>query len=399
LLFALLSLAFGFVEVANREYPHIPGEYIITYHLNTTEEDAFGHWDLMATAGVEFLHRYNAGFHKGFAAKLTDEVVAQLQNDPMVMALEVNGFAEAYQPPPHTCTGYTPNAASWGLSRISYSGDISGGLVDHFYYDTGIYSGNGATVCIIDTGILVTHTDFGGRASWGIAYAPGGNVDGNGHGTHCAGTAAGTAYGVAKQARIVAVKVLDAGGSGSWANVVAGVDWVATNGVPGKAVGSMSLGGLGSQVALTTAVNNCVSRGIPIVAAAGNSNANACGYSPAGIPSVISVGSSEIAGFAPSEFDSRSSFSNYGTCVHVFAPGRDITSAWIGSNTASSTISGTSMACPHVAGVVATYQSAYSNPIISPQQLKDLIQANSQKDLISNIGTGSPNYLLYNHCD
>jgi len=245
---------------------------------------------------------------------------------------------------------------------------------------------------------MTTHVDFGGRARWGVAYAPGGNVDGNGHGTHCAGTAAGTNYGIAKASQLVAVKVLDAGGSGTWANVAAGVDYTANNGVPFKSLGSMSLGGPGSQTALTTAVNNCVARGIPIIAAAGNSNANACNYSPSGIPSVISVGSSEIAGFAPNEFDSRSSFSNFGTCVHIFAPGRDITSAWIGSNTAARLLSGTSMACPHVAGVVATLQSHNTN--LSPQAAKDLLQSDwMQEDLITNVGAGSPNYLLYNRCD
>jgi len=289
-------------------------------------------------------------------------------------------------------------AHSWGLSRTSHSGDISGGLPDHFYYDVGTHSGQGVSIFIIDTGILTTHVDFGGRARWGIAIAPGGNVDGNGHGTHCAGTAAGTNYGIAKASQLVAVKVLSAGGSGTWADVAAGVDFTANNGVPFKSLGSMSLGGPGSQIGLTTAINNCVSRNIPIVVAAGNSNANACNYSPSGIPSVISVGSSEISGFAPNEFDARSSFSNWGTCVHLFAPGRDITSAWMGSNTDSRVISGTSMACPHVAGVVATLLSA--NAALSPQAAKDLLQSDwMQEDLIANVGTGSPNYLLYNRCD
>jgi len=312
------------------------------------------------------------------------------------MAFEVNGIVNAWQDP--VCLGQTDTAQSWGLSRVSHSGDISGGLVDRFVYDTDTHSGRGVEIYIIDTGILTTHVDFGGRARWGIAIAPGGNVDGNGHGTHCAGTTGGIAHGIAKQATIVAVKVLGATGSGTWADVAAGVNFVTNNGTPFKAVASMSLGGPGSQVALTTAINNCVSSGIPVVVAAGNSNANACNYSPAGIPSVISVGASEIAGFAPNEFDARSSFSNWGTCVHLFAPGRDITSAWIGSNTATSTISGTSMACPHVAGLVATLQS--SAPNLSPAAIKDLLQSSwMQPDLISNVGTGSPNYLLYNRCD
>jgi subtilisin family serine protease len=388
---------YGYVDVTNKEYPHIFGEYIITYHLNTTEEEAFGHWDLMATAGIEFIHRYNTGFHKGFAAKITDdEVIAQLQNNPLVMAIEVNGIVNSWQLP--VCAGFTDAAQSWGLSRVCHSGDISNGLVEHFWYDQADFDGRGTEIYVIDTGILTTHVDFGGRARWGIAIAPGGPVDGNGHGTHCAGTAAGTLHGIAKNANIVAVKVLGAGGSGTWADVAAGVNFVTDNGTPFKSVASMSLGGPGAQQALTTAINNCVASGIPVVVAAGNSNANACNYSPSGIPSVISVGSSEIAGFAPNEFDSRSSFSNFGTCVHLFAPGRDITSAWIGSNTATRLLSGTSMACPHVAGVVATLLSANNN--LSPQAVKDLLQSTwQQEDLISNVGAGSPNFLLYNNCD
>jgi subtilisin family serine protease len=394
LLLSLFSLSFGFLEVANRDKPHVPDEYVITYHLNTTEADAQSHWDLMAIQGVEFLHRYNVGFHKGFAAKITDQsVIAQLQYDPLVMAIEVNGIVGLNQ---KTCTGFTDKAASWGLSRVSYSGSIANGLIDDFYYDTGAYSGAGTTVYIIDTGILITHVDFGGRASFGVAYAPGGNIDDNGHGTHCAGTAVGVTYGIAKQARVVAVKVLDFQGSGTIANVIAGIDWVTFYGVAFKSVASLSLGAPGVFDSLTVAVNNCVAKGIPVVVAAGNSNADACDYSPAGIPSTISVGATEIGGAAPTQFDARAYFSNYGSCVHIFAPGRNIVSAWIGSNTASLVNSGTSMACPHVAGQAACILSSASN--ITPQQVKDQLQATSQKDLIATVGAGSPNFLLYNEC-
>jgi subtilisin family serine protease len=394
ILLSLLSLSLGFVDVTNREYPHVPDEYLITYHLNTTEDDAKAHWGLMATRGVEFIHQYNVGFMKGFAARITDQsVIEQLQHEPIVMAIEMNGIVELFQ---KTCTGITPTAASWGLARISFDGDVSAGLREAFYYDTGAYSGAGTTVYIIDTGIMETHVDFGGRASWGIAYADGRFADENGHGTHCAGTAVGSSYGVAKAANVVAVKVLGSTGGGTWADVAAGINWVAANGVPFKAVASMSLGGGGSQQLITTAVNNCVARGIPVVVAAGNSNADACGYTPSGIPATICVGASEIAGFSPEEFDARASFSNWGRCLHLFAPGRDITSSWIGSNTASYTISGTSMACPHVAGQAACILSSEDN--ISPQRVKDLLQQTALPDLIANAGTDSPNLLLNNEC-
>jgi len=373
----------------------MPDEYIITYHENTTDDQATAHWSLMDSVGIEFIHKYNQGAHKGFAAKITNKkVLSALQEDPLVAAMQVNGFAYANQ---HTCNVVQNNCPSWGLARLSHEGDVSRGLINNMRHSSS-HTGNGVNVYVIDTGINVNHVDFGGRAKWGVAYADGGTqVDGNGHGTHCAGTVGGSTYGVAKQANLIAVKVLGASGGGTWADVVAGVDYCGNQGPPGRAVGSMSLGGSGSNPALTSAINACVNKGIPVVVAAGNSNGNACSYTPSGIPSVISVGSCEIAGFEPDEFDSRSSFSNWGTCVHVFAPGRDITSAWIGSNTASSTISGTSMACPHVAGYAATLLS--HDPTLSPQAIKDIIQSTAQKDLIANPGTGSPNLLLHNQCN
>jgi len=395
---SLITLAFGRLEVANRDLPYMPDEYIITYHENTTEDQATAHWGLMDSVGLTFIHKYNAGTHKGFAAKITSEkVVSALQEDPLVAAIEVNGLCSIQQ---HACDVVQSNTPSWGLARMSHLGDVSRGLVNNMQHSKS-HDGNNVDVYIIDTGILIEHVDFVGRARWGLALADGGTrVDGNGHGTHCAGTVAGTTYGIAKNAHLVAVKVLGASGGGTWADVIAGVDFVSTDSTnPGRRrVASMSLGGGGSNAGLTSAINNCVNNGHPVVVAAGNSNANACSYTPSGIPSVISVGATEIAGFEPDEFDNRASFSNWGTCVHIFAPGRDITSSWIGSsNTASSTISGTSMACPHVAGYVATLLSHNRN--LSPQAIRDLLQTSSQKDIIANPGTGSPNYLLYNQCE
>jgi subtilisin family serine protease len=395
LVLSLLSLAFGLLDLENLDQPYVPDEYIITYHESTTDEEATAHWSLMDSVGIEFIHKYNAGGHKGFAAKITNEkVVAALREDPMVSNIQVNGIVHINQ---HSCDVVQQNCPSWGLARLSHLGDVSRGLINNMRHSAS-HDGAGVDIYIIDTGIMITHNDFGGRARWGVAYADGGTQDDrNGHGTHCAGTAAGSTYGIAKRANLVAVKVLSASGGGTWADVIAGVDYLANNGAPGRSLGSMSLGGGGSNAGLTSAVNNCVNKGIPVIVAAGNSNANACGYTPSGIPSVISVGATEIAGFEPDEFDNRASFSNWGTCVHIFAPGRDITSSWIGSNTASSTISGTSMACPHVAGYAATLLS--NNPDLSPQALKDLLQTTAQKDIIANPGTGSPNMLLYNQCD
>jgi len=394
LLLSLLTLAFGRVEIANLDRPHVPDSYIITYHKNTTHEEAASHWGFMESFGITIKHRYAAGHHTGFSASITDQgVLSALQEDPLVFAIDANGFAYAYQQPCQTLQSAAP---SWGLARLSHEGDVAGGIKPD-YRHSNHHDGQGVEVYVIDTGIMTTHVDFQGRAKWGIAYADGGTQnDGNGHGTHCAGTVGGRAHGVAKGATLVAVKVLSASGGGTWEDVIAGVNYVATHGRPGFAVASMSLGGSGSNAGLTGAVNNLVDSGIPCVVAAGNSNANACSYTPSGILSTISVCSSEIAGFAPNEFDSRSSFSNFGTCTDIFAPGRDITSTWIGSNTATNMISGTSMACPHVAGYVAGLLS--ENPARRPNDILALLQSHGQKDLVSNPGTGSPNLLLHNQC-
>jgi len=389
----IISAAFGYVEVDNREYEHIPGEYLITYHLNTTEDDARSHFLSMANIGAEFIGIWNTGFHKGFAAKLSDEVVEQLQHDQMVMAIEVN-MVIRLSSVEQSCGGSTANALSWGLSRISYSGSMSGGLPSTFIYPAN--GGTGTTVYVADTGILTTHNDFAGRAVFGVNYSTDSSTaDGNGHGTHCAGTIGGTTYGVAKGTRLVAVKVLSSAGSGTMAGIVNGINWVSNQATAYKSVISMSLGGEGTQTAMRTAIDSAVSRNIAVVVAAGNSNANACNYSPAGFASCITVGATALA--SGNTGDARSSFSNFGTCVHIFAPGTNIRSAWIGSNTATNTISGTSMACPHVAGLSATILQTSSS--MSPATLRSTLISNSHSGLISNVGSGSPNRLAYNGCN
>jgi len=389
----IISAAFGYVEVDNREFEHIPGEYLITYHLNATTDDARYHVLSMANLGVEFIGIWNTGFHKGFAAKLSDEVLALLQHDPLVMAVEVNMIIRLDEVE-QSCDGSTANALSWGLSRISFSGNIGNGLPSTFIYPSN--GGTGTSVYVTDTGILTTHQDFAGRASFGVNYSTDtSNADGNGHGTHCAGTIGGATYGVAKATRLVAVKVLSSGGSGSMAGIVNGVNWVSNNAIAYKSVISMSLGGQGTQAALRTAIDNAVSYGIAVVVSAGNSNGNACLQSPAQFPNCITVGATALA--SGGTLDSRSSFSNFGTCVTIFAPGTNIRSAWIGSNTATNTISGTSMACPHISGLSATLLAVSSN--MSPATLKSTLVSNSHTGLISNVGTGSPNRLAYNGCN
>jgi serine protease len=239
---------------------------------------------------------------------------------------------------------------------------------------------------IIDTGIRGSHSQFSGRMGNGHTTITDGNGtnDCNGHGTHVAGTVGGTTYGVAKGVTLHPVRVLGCNGSGSTSGVIAGVDWVTAN-HQSPAVANMSLGG-GASTALDDAVRNSIASGVTYAIAAGNSNANACNSSPARVTQALTVGSSTNA-------DARSSFSNFGTCVDLFAPGSNITSAWIGSDTATNTISGTSMASPHVAGVAALYLA--TDPTASPATVHAAVVNNASVNKLSGIGTGSPNRLLY----
>jgi subtilisin family serine protease len=269
----------------------------------------------------------------------------------------------------------------WGLSRVS-GATLS--TTRALANDDSL--GAGVTVYVIDTGILTSHTSFGGRATHGFDSTGEGAGDGNGHGTHCAGTVGGNPHGISRRSPLVAVKVLNRSGSGTTTGVIAGVNWVGQR--SGARVGSMSLGGGFSQ-ASNDAVDGAFRAGAVMVVAAGNSNANACTFSPASAPLGICVGSS-------TNTDARSSFSNFGTCVDTFAPGSSILSAWIGSNTATNTISGTSMACPHVAGIAASIWSTRTGNSAATTRSQTIAQNTANR--LSGIGTGSPNRLAQTIC-
>jgi subtilisin family serine protease len=297
----------------------------------------------------------------------------KLSDDPRVAWVEEDG---------EVSIDTTQTGATWGIDRIDQR--------DRPLNGTFVYTRTGAGVkaYIIDTGIRQTHTQFGGRAIHGFtAINDGrGSTDCNGHGTHVAGTVGGSTYGVAKGVTLVAVRVLSCSGSGSTSGVIAGVDWVRGNHAAGQpAVANMSLGG-GVSASLDAAVNNCINDGVTFAIAAGNSNANACNSSPARVAAAITVGSTTSS-------DARSSFSNFGSCVDLFAPGSSITSAWSTSNTATNTISGTSMATPHVAGVAALYLQG--SPSASPSTVRNALVNNATTNRLTNIGSGSPNRLLF----
>ncbi|AWR86689.1 S8 family peptidase [Meiothermus taiwanensis] len=309
----------------------------------------------------------------GLAARLSPENLAALRQDPRVAYIEADQVMSI---------SATQTGATWGLDRIDQRTLPLSGT---FTYSN---TGSGVNAYIIDTGIRVSHSEFGGRATAvfdAIGDGQNGN-DCNGHGTHVAGTVGGTVYGVAKSVRLYAVRVLNCSGSGSNSGVIAGVDWVRQN-ARRPAVANMSLGG-GASSALDTAVNNAINAGITFALAAGNSNRDACQFSPARVTAGITVG-------ATTSTDARASYSNYGSCLDLFAPGSSITSAWISSDTSTNTISGTSMATPHVAGVAALYLQ--SNPSASPATVRNAIVGNATSGVVSNAGRRSPNLLLYSN--
>jgi len=286
-----------------------------------------------------------------------------------------------------------------GIDRVSERAILLDG--DYHYEQLG----QDVDAYIIDTGIFIEHQEFENRAVWGATFTnDGNNKDCNGHGTHVAGTVGAKTWGIAKKVTLIAVKVLNCGGSGTWEGVIGGVNWAAAKYAEKKkpSVANMSLGG-GIAAALNAAVEAAIKQGLVFVIAAGNSNNDACFYSPASVKTGITVGSTDVGDNGGLQQDLRSSFSNFGACTHIFAPGSMITSAWINSPNGKNTISGTSMAAPHVCGVAALYLQR--NPTATPADVKQGLLDESTKDILnlncrSNTNClQSPNRLVYSACD
>jgi subtilisin family serine protease len=334
------------------------GQYIVTVKSGGTDQ-------AMDTVPHGTVTHVFSKVLNGFSARLDAAQLDRLRHDPNVVKVAQAATMHALD---------TQSSPDWGLDRL----DAAHGLDQKYTYD---HTGKGVTAYVIDTGVDTSDSDFGGRASVAFDATGGDGKDCNGHGTHVAGTIGGTKYGVAKAVTLKAVRVLDCQGSGTDADVVAGMDWVARH-AQKPAVANMSLGG-GKSATIDAAAKKLTDAGVFLAVAAGNDGADACDGSPSGADGVLAVA-------AEDKTDASASFTDYGKCVKVYAPGVDITSDWLNGGT--NTISGTSMATPHVVGVAALYKEANGDG--SQAAVTDWITSHAVKDAVSGVPSGTPNLLL-----
>jgi subtilisin family serine protease len=404
---ALLIISSSLLE-ANKKFRKIDennsidDQYILIFKDGITETEKAAHFEELSrqfaadSFSNEIITSWNIKDFNAFSAKLSQKMLkVELKSDDIAL-IEQDAKITVSQ----TCQ--TQNGAVWGLDRISENA-----LNLDLKYKYTSTSGEGVDSYVVDTGININHEDFGGRAIWGANFADSKNTDCNGHGTHVAGTMGSATYGVAKKTTLFAVKVLDCSGSGTNTGVISGVNWVVTtyNSRKRPSVANMSLGG-GKSVALDTAVKNAISAGVTFVVAAGNENNDACLGSPSNVPTAITVGATGTTAQGAKQVDNRATFSNYGKCVSIFAPGSLIESTWIGTgNDEVEVISGTSMASPHAAGVVALYLG--ENGSATPAQVKSWMVNTAGENYLNLVCSGaisssscnqSPNLLLYSPC-
>ncbi|MET9513711.1 S8 family peptidase [Streptomyces sp. NPDC002994] len=344
----------------------VAGSYIVMLDEKADKQD------LATEYGGKLQRNYSSAINGFSASGLTETEAKRLAADPSV--------AKVVQNKKFSINATQDKPPSWGIDRVDQA-DTAGDS-KYTYPDS---AGEGVTAYVIDTGVRISHKDFEGRAAHGFDAVDNDDSadDGNGHGTHVAGTIAGAAHGVAKKAKIVAVRVLDDNGSGTTEGVVAGIDWVTKN-HQGPSVANMSLGG-GADEALDEAVRKSIASGVTYGVAAGNESADAGQGSPARVKEAITVASS-------TKDDAQSDFSNFGAVVDIYAPGSDITSSWNDSDNGTKTISGTSMAAPHVVGAAAVYLAGHKDA--TPEAVATALTGGATPDKISNPSQGTPNKLL-----
>ncbi|KAI4274373.1 MAG: hypothetical protein L6R38_006113 [Xanthoria sp. 2 TBL-2021] len=430
-LLALSSPVFKTETIHNEAAPvlsstqatEIPDSYIVVFKKHVSHEAATVHHSWVQDQHLEvektkrhlskrseiplttfggLKHTYNlAGGFLGYSGHFDEDVIEKVRRHPDVEYIERDSEVHTMDDPA------TEKSAPWGLARISHRDELTFSTFNKYLFSAD--GGEGVDVYVIDTGTNYEHVDFEGRAHWGKTIPAGDpDEDGNGHGTHCSGTIAGKKYGVAKKANVYAVKVLKSNGSGSMSDVVKGVEWAAIRHADnvkaakaGKKKGfkgstaNMSLGG-GKSPTLDLAVNAAVDLGLHFAVAAGNDNADSCNYSPASADKAVTVGASTIG-------DERAYFSNFGKCNDIFAPGLNILSTWTGSKYATNTISGTSMASPHIAGLLAyllslqpSSDSAYSVAEITPKKLKAELLAIASAGKLTGVPSSTTNLLAWN---
>lgn len=373
-LFTAAVLTAGVSGVASPAVAAPPEKTAVIVQLTPGADAAAESRRAAANGGGSVRHVYTNVF-EGFAGEFTPGAINGMRNNPRVASIEADGIA--------TTVG-TQGDATWGIDRI----DQRALPLSRSYTYTG--SGAGVTAYVIDSGISPDAEEFGSRLGAGFTSISDtyGTDDCNGHGTHVAGTIGGTTYGVAKGVTLVPVRVLDCGGSGTWSGVVAGIDWVAGQHDNGeRSVANMSLGGSRNS-SVDAAVARLVKDGVTVAVAAGNNGRDACNYSPARVPEAITVG-------ATNDTDTRASWSNFGKCLDLFAPGVGITSAWpadVAPGSTTNTISGTSMASPHVAGAAAVL---LGGGYLDPTTLTSTLVNAATPKVVKSPGRNSPNRLLF----
>ncbi|KAK6542025.1 hypothetical protein TWF694_007796 [Orbilia ellipsospora] len=382
----------------------IPGHYIVVYKPGITDAAADAHTNRinsfqanMGKRGIKDKWKFSKTGFRGYSGEFNDDTLAEILKSPEVNYVEqdavVNVKAEILDK-----RDYLANS-TWGLDRISHT---ASGEPWAYYYDSVAESPN-ITAYVVDTGIRVTHEKFldyitgETRAFWGTNTIDSLDTDGNGHGTHCAGTIGAETYGVNRRVKLVAVKVLDSNGDGTLSSVISGVGWVVANAIPNLSVMNMSLGSPKST-SMNDAVESAVSAGITVVVAAGNDGVNAKNSSPASAPNVITVGAIDKQWWAATNKYTFpiASFSNYGTTLDIFAPGVDVVSTWATSDNATEYLDGTSMAAPHVAGLAVYFMGMAGPSGLSPASVLNEINSNAVTGQITGNLHSSPNRIAFN---